>query len=364
MEIMTGVDRSFWKGKRVFLTGHTGFKGSWLALWLQNMGAQVYGLSLKPAAQPNHFELAQIEKGMVSRFGDIRDYSVVEAHMKEAQPEVVLHLAAQALVRYSYSHPLETYSTNVMGTAHVLEAVRQVKTVRSVVVVTTDKCYENKEWHWGYRENDPMGGYDPYSSSKGAAELVVSAYRRSFFSIEKFSEHRVALASARAGNVIGGGDWALDRLVPDILTAFSKGEVVNIRSPHSIRPWQHVLEPLSGYLLLAQKLFAEGASFSEAYNFGPADRDCQPVEFIVKNLAEMWGGGARWQIDKNPQPHEASFLKLDSSKAHNRLDWWPRWSLRQALGATVEWYRAFGSEKTDMRELSVAQISNYLGKTN
>jgi len=362
LEGLEVIDRAFWNKKRIFLTGHTGFKGSWLTLWLREMGAEICGYSLNPPTNPSLFELARVNESITDIRADINHFDELKTAVQKFKPEIVLHLAAQPLVRYSYSNPLETYQTNVMGTAHVLEAVRQTPDVRACLIVTTDKCYENKEWTWGYRENDPMGGYDPYSSSKGCAELVTAAYRRSYFSPSKFKEHGVALASARAGNVIGGGDWALDRLVPDIIQSYSKKQVVNIRSPHAIRPWQHVLEPLSGYLTLAQKLYQEGAQFAEAFNFGPSDKDCQSVEMIVEKLTSLWGTGARWQRDPNTQPHEASFLKLDSSKAHQSLNWWPHWKLDEALQQTVQWYKAVLEDSKQAKEITLRQIREYAEK--
>ena len=271
------MNPSFWRSKKVFFSGHTGFKGSWLCLWLQQLGAEVTGYALAPPTSPSLFEVAHVAQGMKSLCGDIRDGAALAKAMREAVPDIVIHMAAQPLVRRSYLDPVETYSANVMGTVHLLEAVRQTQSVRAVVNVTSDKCYENKEWVWGYRESDPMGGFDPYSNSKGCAELVTAAYRNSFFNPAKYSEHHVALASVRAGNVIGGGDWAEDRLIPDILAAFEKSQPVVIRNPHAIRPWQHVLEPLAGYLQLAQKLYEDGATYAEGWNFGPNDEDAQPV---------------------------------------------------------------------------------------
>lgn len=353
-----GVNPAFWQGKRVFLTGHTGFKGGWLSLWLQQLGARVTGYALPAPTQPSLFETARVAEGMTSIIGDIRDGAMLANALREAAPDIVIHMAAQPLVRRSYVDPVETYSTNVMGTVHLLEAVRQCPTVRAVVNVTTDKCYENKEWVWAYRENEPMGGYDPYSNSKGCAELVSSAYRNSFFNPEKYAQHRVALATARAGNVIGGGDWAADRLIPDILKAYAQGQPVTIRSPRAIRPWQHVLEPLSGYLTLAERLYQDGATFAEAYNFGPRSDDTQPVEWIVRELAGLWGPGATWQIDAGEHPHEAHFLKLDISKAAHRLAWHPRLVLRQALQLTVDWARQLQAG-ADMRACTLAQIDDY-----
>lgn len=348
----------FWNEKKVFVTGHTGFKGSWLCLCLQQMGAEVTGFALHPPTNPSLFEVARVAKGMHSITGDIRDAGTLAVAMHAAAPDVVIHMAAQPLVRYSYTAPVETYATNVMGTVHVLEAVRTTASVRAVVNVTSDKCYENGEWVWGYRENEAMGGYDPYSSSKGCAELVTSAYRNSYFNPEYFSQHRVALASVRAGNVIGGGDWALDRLVPDILRSFSSGQSVSIRNPHAIRPWQHVLDPLSGYLLLAQRLFELGPEFSEGWNFGPTDEDAKPVQWIVEKISDLWGGGASWEVDQTGQPHEANYLKLDCSKARLRLQWKPQWNLTQALHQIVAWQRAYLANE-DMRQYTMNQIIQF-----
>lgn len=350
---MTNVDAGFWKGKRVFLTGHSGFKGSWLSLWLQSMGAEVCGYALEAPTTPSLFQEARVAEGMVSVTGDIRDYNAVLSAMQSFKPEIVLHLAAQPLVRYSYQAPVETYATNVMGTVHVLEAARHVGSVRAIVNVTTDKCYENREWVWGYREDEPMGGYDPYSNSKGCSELVTSAYRRSFF-----GSTGIALASARAGNVIGGGDWALDRLVPDILRAFERGESVVIRNPASTRPWQHVLEPLSGYLVLAEKLYAGGQAWAEGWNFGPREEDARPVQWIVEQMVQAWGNGAIWRLDAGDHPHEANYLKLDISKVRVRLGWQPRWDLATALERITSWHHAWLA-KEDPRALCLKQIEQY-----
>ena len=352
------VNPAFWNGKRVLLTGHTGFKGSWLSLWLQSMGAQVVGYALAPPTQPSLFEVAEVGKHMTSIIGDIRDLGQLQAVFAEHKPEIVIHMAAQPLVRYSYQNPVETYSTNVMGTVNVLEAVRNTPGVKAVVNITTDKCYENREWVWGYRENEPMGGYDPYSNSKGCSELVTAAYRNSYFHADKYKAHGVALASARAGNVIGGGDWAEDRLIPDIMRAITQGKSVNIRNPYSIRPWQHVLEPLSGYLLLAQKLYDEGASYAEGWNFGPNDEDAQPVQWIVDNLIQAWGEDASWVLDGGDHPHEAHYLKLDCSKAKARLNWAPKWHLDVALGRIADWQKSY-QQGLDMKSVTLKQIADY-----
>ena len=353
-----GVKPIFWQGKRVLLTGHTGFKGSWLSLWLQAMGAEVTGYALAPPTNPSLFDIAKVELGMTSLIGDIRDLDKLQAVFAKHQPEIVIHMAAQPLVRYSYQNPVETYSTNVMGTVNVLEAVRNTLSVKAVVNVTTDKCYENREWVWGYRENEPMGGHDPYSNSKGCAELITAAYRNSYFHPEHYQEHGVAIASARAGNVIGGGDWAEDRLIPDIMRAITHNEAVNIRNPHAIRPWQHVLEPLLGYLVLAKKLYEEGSSYAEGWNFGPNDEDAQPVSWIVDQLIKTWGEGASWVLDSGDHPHEAHYLKLDCSKAKARLDWQPRWRLDETLDKIVTWHKAY-QENDNMSEITLKQIVDY-----
>lgn len=347
------MNPEFWRGKRVFLTGHTGFKGGWLSLWLQSMGAEVHGYALNPPTETNIFSVAKVGSGMASSvIADLREADKLSQAMRLARPEIVFHLAAQPLVRYSYTQPVETYEVNVMGTVHMLEAVRATHSVKAVVNVTTDKCYENREWVWGYREDEAMGGFDPYSSSKGCAELVTSAYRQSF--LEPVG---IALASARAGNVIGGGDWAEDRLIPDFLRAMDAGEMLTIRSPEATRPWQHVLEPLSGYLMLAEQLCTKGAGFAEAWNFGPADDDVRPVSWIIERMAEM-RKDVNWQCDEAPQLHEANYLKLDSSKARSKLSWQPRWRLQTALQKTLEWHEAWRQAK-DMRMVTLAQINDY-----
>ncbi len=352
------ISKSFWQGKKVFLTGHTGFKGSWLSLWLQDMGAEVTGYSLPAPTKPSLFSLANLANNMSHTIGDIRDSQNLMRAIEKAQPEIVLHLAAQPLVRYSYRKPVETYETNVMGTLHLLEAIRSAGSVRSCVLITTDKCYENREWEWGFREIDPMGGYDPYSSSKGCMELLSASYRNSYFSPQQYDEHKTAIATARAGNVIGGGDWAEDRLIPDMVNAFINRQPAIIRNPNAIRPWQHVLEPLGGYLVLAQKLYEQGSEFSEPWNFGPELHDAKPVSWIARELSTLWGEQAQWQTDSNEHPHEAHYLKLDCSKAYARMEWRPRWSLKQALANITEWYKAHESG-ADMHKLSIQQIHQY-----
>ncbi len=352
------MNASFWAGKRVFLTGHTGFKGSWLSLWLQTLGVELLGFSLPPPTRPSLFEEAKVADGMQSIVGDIRDLKSLLEQVQKFQPEIVIHMAAQPLVRYSYENPVETYATNVMGTVHLLEAVRHTPSVRAVVNITTDKCYENREWIWGYRENEPMGGHDPYSNSKGCAELVSSSYRSSFFGSELSRGHKVALATVRAGNVIGGGDWARDRLIPDILMAFGKGEIVNIRNPSAIRPWQHVLEPLRGYLLLAEHLYEHKVGYAEAWNFGPNDEDAKSVGWIVKEMGRIWGEGAQWKIDDGNHPHEATYLKLDITKARSLLDWRPMLRLEESLALIVDWERQRISG-SNMREFTLTQLKNY-----
>ncbi len=354
----------FWRGKRVFLTGHTGFKGGWLALWLQQMGAEVTGYSLAPNTDPSLFDVAQVSAGMTSIIGDIRDCATLSAAIRASKSEVVFHLAAQPLVRLSYAQPRETYETNVMGTVNLLDALRNSSDVRAVVIVTSDKCYENRELghaHTGYREGDPMGGYDPYSNSKGCAELVTSAFRQSYFHPDAYAQHGVAVASARAGNVIGGGDWCNDRLIPDFIRAIVNRQPLRIRNPHATRPWQHVLEPLSGYLLLAEKLATAGAPFSSAWNFGPANDEAHPVSGIAERFTQHWGDGASWQLDGSDHPHEANYLQLDSSKARSQLGWGPRLSLDEALILLVEWYKDWHqANKLPLRGLTQKQIAAYI----
>ena len=352
------ISTSFWRNKKVLVTGHTGFKGSWLSLLLNQLEAEVFGYALDPSTSPSMFELAMVKDSVHSYIGDIRDYDYLYKVMKEVRPEIVIHMAAQALVKESYRNPIETYSTNVMGTVHLLEACRQIASVKAIVNVTTDKCYENREWYWGYRENEPMGGHDPYSSSKGCSELVTSAYRSSYFGTGDDGQRNIALASVRAGNVIGGGDWAADRLIPDFIRAISQQKKIMIRSPYAIRPWQHVLEPLSGYLILAEKLFNDGSVYAGAWNFGPNDQDAKNVEWITRTLCELWGDSAQYEIDKQPHPHEANYLKLDCSKAKAELAWFPRWDIQTALESIVEWNK-ISLSGAKMRSVTDQQIRQY-----
>ncbi len=353
------VTSEFWRGRRVLLTGHTGFKGSWLSLSLQSLGASVTGYALEPSSIPSLFEVAYVAKGMHSIIGDVRDLVHLRRAMQESQPEIVIHMAAQSLVKYGYAHPEVTFETNVMGTVNVLEAVRGTPGIKAVVNVTSDKCYENREWHRGYREDDILGGYDPYSSSKACSELVTAAYRNSYFNSSRYAEHGVAVATARAGNVIGGGDWTMDRLIPDILRAITSGRDVSIRNPDAVRPWQHVLEPLQGYLLLAEALYMHGEAFSEAWNFGPGKGAVKPVRWIVERLTQAWGlEAADWRVDSGKHPHEARLLQLDSSKACERLNWRPRLSIDQALERIVVWHKAFDLSQ-DMRKITLEEIDDY-----
>jgi CDP-glucose 4,6-dehydratase len=369
-----GVDPGFWRDRRVLLTGHTGFKGAWLALWLQSLGARVTGFSVNGTTRPSLYELARVGEDMQSIEGDVRDEEAVSAALAAAAPEVVIHMAAQSLVRRSFAEPRETFQTNVMGTVNVLDAVRtHGDDVRAVVNVTSDKCYENREWEWGYREDEPMGGHDPYSSSKGCAELVTAAFRRSFFggasatspargngqggAGQVVAHHPARVASARAGNVIGGGDWGPDRLVPDVMRAALADEVVRIRNPNSIRPWQHVLNPLSGYLTLAQALW-DSPEHACGWNFGPVEEDARPVGWIVEHIARLWPGQLRWEFDDGPHPHEARYLKLDSSRAHARMGWRPLVGLDAALEATVAWYQQL-RDGADMHAVTLGQIETF-----
>jgi len=356
------MDSSFWKGKKVLVTGHTGFKGSWLSLWLQNLKSEVVGISLDPPTNPSLFERAKVADGMISIREDIRNIDAVKSIFSEYRPEIVFHLAAQSLVRYSYLEPVETYATNVMGTLHVLEAIKQSRSVRAAVMVTSDKCYENREIDLGYKETDPLGGYDPYSSSKGCAEILIASYRNSYFSENDYHRHQTAVASVRAGNVIGGGDWAKDRLIPDIIRAFERPERVKIRNPNAVRPWQHVLEPLSGYIELAQKLYVEGIRWAEAWNFGPNEDDAKPVDWVADRMTKIWGENAAWYIDDADHPHEAKFLKLDCTKAQAKLGWKPRWDLNQALHKIIDWHKE-NSSGVQPRQLCEKQIAEYMNST-
>jgi CDP-glucose 4,6-dehydratase len=350
-----------WNGRSVFVTGHTGFKGSWLCLLLQELGARVSGFALPPPTQPSLFEAADIEGITDSVIGDVRDYGAVLAAMRAAAPDIVFHLAAQPLVRYSYDHPIETYATNVMGTVHVLEAARALGTVKAVVAVTSDKCYENREWVYPYRETDPMGGHDPYSSSKGCSELVAAAYRASYFPPDRLSEHGTAVATVRAGNVIGGGDWAADRLIPDLVRAFESHSAPVIRSPGAVRPWQHVLEALTGYVEIGERLLAGEARYADAWNFGPADEDARPVAWIADRMARAWGVESGWRDWQGEVPHEAGLLKLDCSKARAELGWRPTLTLEEALDTIVSWHKAVGAGE-DARQVSLAQIRAFFSK--
>lgn len=351
------VNPSFWQNKKVFLTGHTGFKGSWLSLWLSSLGAKVYGYALAPNTSLSLYDTLNIN-GLVegSKIADIRDLETLQNSMANFQPDVVIHMAAQPLVRHSYANPVETYAINVMGTVHVLECTRAVNSVRATLVVTTDKCYENQEWVWGYRENEPMGGYDPYSNSKGCAELVTSAYRQSFFTNSALANQ---IASARAGNVIGGGDWSEDRLIPDAIRAFEQKQTLKIRNPLAIRPWQHVLEPLAGYLVLLQALYEHGSTYASGWNFGPNDQDNCQVQEVIDLLISKWVNSARWEKEGLDQPHEANLLKLDCSKARNYLGWSPKWNLEIAVQKIVDWQKSF-LDKENMQKISLAQINQYM----
>jgi CDP-glucose 4,6-dehydratase len=351
------IDQKFWQGKRVFLTGHTGFKGSWLSLWLSSLGVEVKGYALNPPTFPSLFNEAEVSSIIDSQIGDIRDQDALYKSMTAFNPDILIHMAAQPLVRYSYDAPMETYEVNVIGTAKVLEVSRSCTNLKAIVNITTDKCYENDGRSEGYKESDPMGGHDPYSSSKGCAELVASAYRRSFL-----QDQDIGIASARAGNVIGGGDWADDRLIPDILRSFKKNEPVVIRNPKATRPWQHVLEPLSGYLVLAQKLYENQKDYAEGWNFGPNEQDVKPVDWILDKMIAKWPNSS-WKLDQNSNPHEASFLKLDISKAESKLGWEPVWELNHTLEKIISWQRAW-LNKEDMRAICLLEIEEYTRDMN
>ncbi len=349
------INKTFWGEKTVFITGHTGFKGSWLSIWLDMLGANLHGYALEPATWPSMFEIAGVKKIIKSNISDIRDYNKLLAVMKKCQPQIIFHLAAQSLVRQSYKEPLETYQTNVLGTANLLEAARHVKSVRAVIIVTSDKCYENKESNHAYKESDPLGGYDPYSSSKACAEIVTAAYRNSFF-----ADSNVAIVSARAGNVIGGGDWAADRLVPDCVKAWIKNKTVEIRYPKAVRPWQHVLEPLAGYIILAENLYKHGKKFAQAWNFGPNENNIKNVAFIVDNIAKLWGRKAKWKITTKKQPHEAMLLKLNCSMAKTKLPWKPCWNIETTLEKTVQWYKTYLENPQNITDTTIEQIDQYM----
>lgn len=358
MEGVVAMGDTFWQDKRVLITGHTGFKGGWLSLWLVKKGAVVIGYALDPPTQPNFFSACRLGDCVTSIIGDIRNLENLKSTFMGTEPEIVIHMAAQALVRTSYKDPVDTYTTNIMGTVNVLEAVRQCPSVNTVLIITSDKCYENREWYWGYRETDPMGGHDPYACSKGCAELVTSSYRKSFFPALEFQTHGVALASARAGNVIGGGDWAQDRLIPDIFRAVLAGREVEIRYPDAIRPWQHVLDPLHGYLCLLERMHSDCIDFADGWNFGPDNANCQPVSQILSALKEILGSRLVWSQDGQSHPHEATYLKLDCSRAYHRLQWRPKLDLYTALEWTAEWYNVF-NDGDDVALLSEIQIKRY-----
>lgn len=347
----------FWQGRRVFLTGHTGFIGGWLALWLVRHGAKVWGFSLEAPTEPNFFNAVELEKIVHSTRGDIRDFDALSSCLATAHPEIVLHLAAQPIVREAYADPLGTLSTNVMGTANLLQAMRALKGIRAAVIMTTDKVYENLEWPWGYRENDRLGGKEPYGVSKACAELVTEAYRRSYFGAK---DRNVAIATVRAGNVFGGGDWAADRLVPDAARAFAQPKSLRVRNPQSVRPWQHVLEPVHGIALLTEALASDAEPFAGPWNFGPIEDDARPVRWIADRLASAWSGGAKWEVQDGLAPYEARVLKLSSAKARSELGWKPRWTLEQSIDRTVAWYKSFYQGGNDMRGYSLNQIEEYL----
>jgi CDP-glucose 4,6-dehydratase len=357
----TMVNREFWKGKRVLITGHTGFKGSWLCMLLKSLGAEISGYALEPPTDPNLFTLCSIGSFVNSTISDIRDFESLLRKIEIENPEIVIHMAAQPLVRLSYEEPVLTYQTNIIGTINLLEAVRvsKSKSIRVLINVTTDKCYENKEWLWPYRENEPLGGYDPYSSSKACSEIVTAAYRNSFFNRGEYNNHHLSIATARAGNVIGGGDWAADRLIPDIVRSILKNEKIIVRNPDAIRPWQHVLEPLVGYLMLSERLYVDGFSFAEAWNFGPKEDDSKSVKWIVEKFCSKWGRNASYELDNQVHPHEANYLKLDHSKAKEKLNWDPKWNLDKALDSIIEFTGAY-VRGDDLRDICISQITDYL----
>lgn len=352
------MEPAFWTGRRVFVTGHTGFKGGWLSLWLSKLNALVAGYALAPPTSPSLFEVAGIKDTLFDIRGDINDFEGLSAQMRRFEPEVIFHLAAQPLVRFSYEHPLETFQTNIMGTANLLQAVRRTPTVRAVVIITTDKCYENRDWIWGYRETDALGGYDPYSSSKAAAELITASYRDSFFHKDRFSDHHVSIATARAGNVLGGGDWATDRLIPDLLRSIVAGQPLVLRNPDSIRPWQHVLEPLCGYMLLARKMIERGPDYGDSWNFGPNESETVSVMEIVTKLKRELGSLVSVKVDESRQLHEANVLRLDTSKARAKIGWRPALSIDETISWIAEWELRH-QEGKDMRAITCQQIDRY-----
>lgn len=354
MEMVNNV----YKNKTVLLIGHTGFKGSWLSIWLNELGANVVGYALKPYTSKDNFVVTGLKNKITHVIGDVRNYKKLKEVFTKYHPEFVFHLAAQPIVRKSYLNPKETYDINIGGTVNVFECCRLTDSVKVIINVTSDKCYENKEWIWGYRENDPMGGHDPYSSSKGCSELITGAYRKSFFNPENYKEHGKSLSSVRAGNVIGGGDWQKDRLIPDCIRALENSEDIKIRNPEAIRPWQHVLEPLSGYLLLASKMYQEPGKFSGAWNFGPNYDSIVTVGKIVSMLVEKWEGGKWLDISNKNEPHEANLLSLDISKARNFLNWHPRWNIQKCIEKTMEWYKNYNNE--NVYELCLNQIKTIL----
>lgn len=358
---MTSISHDFWLDKTVLITGHTGFVGSWTSMCLLMLGAKLIGYSLPPPIKPSFFEAVGLSRKMVSIEADIRDFDYLLSVLREYKPEIIIHLAAQPLVRESYNDPVLTYSTNVLGTVNLLEAVRLTDSTKVALNVTTDKCYENKEWVWGYRENDRLGGHDPYSSSKACSELVTQAYRDSFFILKDLNTHQVAVSTARAGNIIGGGDWANDRLIPDCIKALIENKKIIIRYPKAIRPWQHALEPIYGYLLLVEKLYKNRSEYSNSWNFGPDESDAKSVEWVVEYIANLWGDLASWGVDTNDNLHETTTLKLDCSKARSQLGWEPMWNIKTALERTVEWYKVYYERPQKSREVTQLQISEYFG---
>jgi CDP-glucose 4,6-dehydratase len=352
------INSNFWKNKKVLLTGHTGFKGSWLSIWLKKLGVELIGFSKDIPTKPSLFELAKVSENMISTMGDIRNLSVIQKVIQEHQPDIIIHMAAQPLVRKSYENPLETFSTNIMGTANVLESIKMTEKTRVIINVTSDKCYKNNGANEKFSEDSPMGGYDPYSSSKACSELVTSSYRDSFFNPKEYQKHGVSLATCRAGNVIGGGDWSKDRLIPDIMRGVINNEIIKIRNPNAIRPWQHVLDPLNGYLTLAEKMWSAGNKFSEAWNFGPMEEDEQSVKWITEKLTKQWSSNIKWDVDNDNNPHEENSLRLNCMKANSRLNWRPKLKLEQGLEWVVEWYKQY-KENNNMKKITEHQIEEF-----